>query len=83
MRRPGEWDLRDRSLKNHSVTAESVERGGLNVFGSVAPHVIGTNRVDGDEDHIWFGFVGRIAYGSLNVGNAEDDTQEELEVAVQ
>jgi hypothetical protein len=75
--------LRDRSLKNHSVTAESVERGGLNVFGSVATHVVGTNCVDGDENHIGLGFAGRIACGGLNVGNAEDDTQEELEVAVQ
>jgi hypothetical protein len=51
MRRQGEGCRRDRGLEAHAALGERVDRRGVDPPPSVAPEMIGTKRVDRDEDH--------------------------------
>src|SRR5580700_2012486 len=55
VRRPGKRDLRDGALENQSVARERIKGGSLDGLRAVASDVIGTQSVDGDENHVRFG----------------------------
>ena len=52
MRRPGERHLRDGVVKDKAVARQAVQRRRLNLGRAVATHVVGANRVDGNQNHI-------------------------------
>ena len=49
VRRPRQRHLRDRPLKHHAVMRQRIQRGSLHVLRAVASHVIGAQRIDGDQ----------------------------------